>query len=70
MEYSLLVIGLLLVPVYYLCTAIYQVYFHPLARYSGSYVAAVSSSWYEWYWNYLLNGRMLFEIERLHQLHG
>ncbi|KAJ4263547.1 hypothetical protein NW762_006366 [Fusarium torreyae] len=70
MEYWLLVVGTLLVAVYFLSTAIYQVNFHPLAPYNGSYVAAISSSWYEWYWNYLLNGRMLFEIERLHQLHG
>ncbi|ROT40789.1 cytochrome P450 [Sodiomyces alkalinus F11] len=50
--------------------AIYNLYFHPLSRYPGSKVAAVSSSWWEWYWNYYHNGRLLFEVERLHQQHG
>ncbi|KGO74014.1 Cytochrome P450, E-class, group I [Penicillium italicum] len=50
--------------------ALYRVYFHPLSRYPGSKVAAASTSWWEWYWNYVQNGRMLFEIEKLHEKYG
>jgi hypothetical protein len=50
--------------------ALHNVYFHPLSRYPGSKVAAISTSWWEWYWNYYRNGRLLFEVERLHQKHG
>ncbi|KAK5625850.1 hypothetical protein RRF57_001566 [Xylaria bambusicola] len=45
-------------------------YFHPLARYPGSKIAAISTSSWEFYWNYYHNGRMLFEIERLHEVFG
>ncbi|RYP70074.1 hypothetical protein DL771_005691 [Monosporascus sp. 5C6A] len=50
--------------------AIYNIYFHPLSRYPGPKVAALSNAWWEWYWNYYQNGRMIFEIERLHRKHG
>jgi hypothetical protein len=50
--------------------AIYRLYFHPLSRFKGPKTAVVSKSWYEWYWNYHLNGQMLFEIERLHKKYG
>lgn len=50
--------------------AIYRVYFHPLSGYPGPKLAAVSSSWFEWFWNYYHNGHMIFEIERLHQKNG
>lgn len=54
----------------YFTLAVYRLFLHPLSRYPGSHVAAISTSWYEWYWNYHKNGRMLFEIERLHKQHG
>ncbi|KAF1955975.1 cytochrome P450 [Byssothecium circinans] len=55
---------------YWALRAIYRLHFHPLSRYRGSKVAAVSNSWYEWYWNYYLNGQMIFEIARLHKEYG
>ncbi|KAL2797386.1 cytochrome P450 [Aspergillus keveii] len=66
-------IGIAVVSLYavlWLSRAIYRLYLHPLSRYPGSPVAAVSTSWYEWYWNYYQNGQMIFEIERLHRIHG
>ncbi|KAF2638301.1 cytochrome P450 [Massarina eburnea CBS 473.64] len=56
--------------VFWMLRATYRLFFHPLARYPGSRLAAVSKPWYEWYWNFHHNGMMLFEIERLHKLHG
>jgi len=55
---------------YWVLLAIYRLHFHPLSRYRGPRVAAVSNSWYEWYWNYHLNGQMIFEIQRLHKQYG
>ncbi|CAN9285260.1 unnamed protein product [Alternaria alternata] len=55
---------------YWVLLAIYRLHFHPLSRYRGPRVAAVSKSWYEWYWNYYLNGQMIFEIQRLHKQYG
>ncbi|KFA51588.1 hypothetical protein S40293_03972 [Stachybotrys chartarum IBT 40293] len=51
-------------------TAAYRIWLHPLSRYPGSKTAAVSNSWWELYWNYYRNGEMIFEIERLHKVHG
>ncbi|KAH8648213.1 cytochrome P450 [Tricladium varicosporioides] len=50
--------------------AIYRIYFHPLSRYPGSAIAAVSKPWYEWYQNFHRPGLLIFEFERLHALHG
>jgi hypothetical protein len=50
--------------------AMYRVYFHPLSVYPGPLVAAISPSWYEWYWNYYYNGQLIFEIERQHRAFG
>ncbi|RWA04976.1 hypothetical protein EKO27_g10123 [Xylaria grammica] len=56
--------------VYWPCVILYRLYFHPLAGYPGSKFAAISTSSWEFYWNYYHNGRMLFEIERLHKVYG
>ncbi|KAL8658077.1 MAG: hypothetical protein Q9202_007630 [Teloschistes flavicans] len=55
---------------YYVLRGIYRIFFHPLAKYPGSYLAALSTEWYEWYWNIHKPGQLLFEIERLHQQYG
>ncbi|KAH6666679.1 cytochrome P450 [Halenospora varia] len=56
--------------IFWVARAIYRIYFHPLSRYPGSVVAAVSKPWYEWYQNFHRPGLLIFEIERLHTLHG
>ncbi|KAI0973626.1 cytochrome P450 [Xylaria arbuscula] len=55
---------------YWIASSIYQLFFHSLSRYPGSPVAVVLNSWYEGYWNYHQKGQMIFELERLHKLHG
>jgi hypothetical protein len=65
-----LVLSCSLFVAYWVLLAIYRLHFHPLSRYRGPRVAAVSKSWYEWYWNYYLNGQMIFEIQRLHKQYG
>ncbi|KAI0478374.1 cytochrome P450 [Xylariaceae sp. FL0804] len=56
--------------VYWSSISLYRLYWHPLARYPGPSIAAISTSSWEFYWNYYNNGRMIFEIERLHRIHG
>ena len=50
--------------------ALYRLHFHPLSNYPGPWLAAVSTEWFEWYWNIYQPGAMLFEIEKLHHKHG
>ncbi|KAI1318724.1 cytochrome P450 [Xylariaceae sp. FL0255] len=68
--YAVFTVASLGLALYYITDAIYKLYYHPLSRYPGSAIAAVASSWYEWFWNYYQNGRLLFELERLHRIHG
>ncbi|KAK0614968.1 cytochrome P450 [Bombardia bombarda] len=48
---------------------IYRLYFSPLAGFPGSRLAA-ASSWYEFYYDYWLDGQYIFEIERMHKKYG
>ncbi|KAK6065107.1 cytochrome p450 [Seiridium cupressi] len=48
---------------------IYRLYFSPLAKFPGSRLAA-ATSWYEFYYDWWLDGRFVFEVERLHNKYG
>ncbi|KAH7115002.1 cytochrome P450 [Dendryphion nanum] len=56
--------------VFWCLRALYRLTLHPLAKWPGSKLAAVSTEWYEWYWNMRREGELLHEIERLHKIHG
>ncbi|KIK65683.1 hypothetical protein GYMLUDRAFT_159069 [Collybiopsis luxurians FD-317 M1] len=47
---------------------LYRVFFHPLHKYPGPIVAAITG-WYEVYYNIVQNGGLVSEIERLHKLY-
>lgn len=66
---------------FWLARAFYRVYFHPLSRFPGPFVASFSKPWfvvprysvfcadnlrYEWYQNFHQKGQLIFEIERQH----
>lgn len=53
------------------CTTmvIYRMYFHPLAKFPGPRIAAVTHL-YEVAWDYFGKGAYLYEIERMHQEYG
>jgi hypothetical protein len=53
----------------FICTVISRLYFSPLAKFPGPKIAA-ASAWYEFYYDYCLNGKYIFEIERMHQKYG
>ncbi|KAF2275724.1 cytochrome P450 [Westerdykella ornata] len=56
--------------VFWVVRAVYRVTLHPLAKYPGPFVAAISKPWYHWYWNIYHRGLLIFEIERLHARYG
>jgi len=49
--------------------ALYRLFFHPLHKYPGPSLAALTN-WYEAYYNIVKGGGLVAEIERLHKLHG
>ena len=48
---------------------IYRLYLSPLAKIPGPVLAA-ATGWYEFYYDCLLAGRSIFEIERMHNTYG
>ncbi|KAJ5134654.1 hypothetical protein N7448_000326 [Penicillium atrosanguineum] len=49
--------------------SIYRLYFHPLSKFPGPKLAAVSSA-YEFYYNVIKRGTFIWELERLHEVYG
>lgn len=48
---------------------IYRLYFHPLSHIPGPKLAACTHL-YEFYYNVILSGKYLFEMEKMHQQYG
>lgn len=49
--------------------AFYRIYFHPLAKFPGPKLAAISR-YYEGYYDAWKQGRYIFEIEKMHRKYG
>lgn len=51
------------------CQAIYRLFFHPLAKVPGPRLAALTHL-YEFYYDAVLQGRYVFEVEEMHKKYG
>ena len=47
----------------------WRLYLSPIAKIPGSKLAA-ATFWYEFYFDVVKGGQYVFEIERMHELHG
>lgn len=54
---------------YVLLVAIYRLYLHPISKFPGPKLAAVTSL-YGFYFNVVKGGRYLWEIEKMHKKYG
>jgi hypothetical protein len=53
-----------------LCTCVYRLYFHPLAKFPGPKLAALTT-WYEAYYEFIGHtGQYTVYFEELHKKHG
>lgn len=52
-----------------IATAIYNVWFHPLAGFPGPKIAVIGP-WYEFYYDVIKDGRYLWQIEKMHEKYG
>ncbi|RYP22145.1 hypothetical protein DL767_009119 [Monosporascus sp. MG133] len=57
------------VAVYFATLVIYRLFLHPLARFPGPRLAAISR-WYEAYYDVVKNGQYTFKIAELHKQYG
>ncbi|KAK1976428.1 oxoglutarate/iron-dependent oxygenase [Colletotrichum cereale] len=54
---------------YLFVLAVYRLYFHPLAKFPGPKIAALTV-WYEFYFDGIKRGRYTFQIQRMHEKYG
>jgi hypothetical protein len=65
----LIVVAFVVLVLYLVINAIYQIYFSPLSKFPGPKLAAVTL-WYEIYYDVFKWGRYYVEIEKMHQKYG
>lgn len=55
--------------IYLALRSIYLLYFHPLRKFPGPKLAAITSG-YEFYYNVIKGGMFIWEVERMHKVYG
>jgi hypothetical protein len=61
--------GLVLFCLWAAGVAIYRLFLHPLAKFPGPKLAALTT-WYEGYYDVIKKGRFTFHLETLHKRYG
>lgn len=61
--------GILVLVFYWVCKAVYNVYFHPLRKFPGP-KRAVVGNFYEFYYDVIKDGTYLLEIKKMHEKYG
>lgn len=64
-----LVAGISSLVLYCLFRALYRLYFHPLAKFPGPKLGAVTG-WYEFYHDIVHRGHFIWQIQKLHDQYG
>ena len=67
--YQMWLILLALGSAYLFMRSLYRLYFHPLRRFPGPKLAAITHG-YEFYYDVILNGTYIWEVEKMHQRYG
>ena len=57
------------IALYCASVALYRVFFHPLAKFPGPKLAAITR-WYEAYYDLILEGQYTFRIAEMHKTYG
>ena len=66
---GLIVVTPLLITIYLASIYLYRLIFHPLAKYPGPKLAAISN-WYEFYYDVIQQGSFTMHIQELHKTYG
>lgn len=69
LQQNILAVSASLFAIYILMLVFWRLFLHPLAKYPGPKLAALTQS-YEFYYDGIKQGRYTFEIGRMHQKYG
>lgn len=69
LNFSFTTLSLAAVAILLVGRSIYRLYFHPLSKFPGPRLAAISTL-YEFYYDVISGGKFMFEIKRMHEQYG
>ena len=67
--YEVSLLGLQAWLLYLIIVGVYRIYFHPLAKFPGPKIAALTK-WYEFYHDIVHKGCFLWKLQELHDHYG